>query len=179
MLLEFGSITGPSFVGEVSPLNALYHRYQDKGFEFFTVYVRETHPGENYGPHQSWEQKLRHARDCRTQDAIETPLLVDDLEGTVHRLYGVMPNTVYIIDKEGRVGYKAMWTDHAEIEAVLENLVMADQRRAQGVRLKPSYSEKINYIPSDSDDKLREQIVFDRAGPQASEDLKRMLDSRT
>ena len=54
------------------------------------------------------------------------PLLVDDLRGTVHRAYGEMPNMVYIIDKQGKVVYKAMWTDHTEIETVLENLVMAE-----------------------------------------------------
>ena len=37
-----------------------------------------------------------------------------------------MPNMVYIIDKQGKVVYKAMWTDHTEIETVLENLVMAE-----------------------------------------------------
>jgi hypothetical protein len=47
------------------------------------------------------------------------PLLVDDLKGTVHRAYGEMPNMVYIIDKQGKVVYKAMWTDHAEIETVV------------------------------------------------------------
>ena len=69
-------------MGEVSPLNELYQRYQDQGFEFFTIYVREPHPGEHYGPHRTWAQKLKFARDCRKQDGIQNPMLVDDLEGT-------------------------------------------------------------------------------------------------
>lgn len=114
-------------MGEVSPLNELYRRYCDQGFEFFTVYVREPHPGEHYGPHRDFEQKLQFARDCREQDGIQTKLLVDDLEGTVHRAYGSMPNMIYIIDKNGRITYKAMWTDHEEIASVLSNLVLADE----------------------------------------------------
>jgi hypothetical protein len=114
-------------VGEVSPLNQLYRRYRDQGFEFFTVYVREPHPGENYGAHESWEQKVKFAHDCREKDGIETPILVDDLDGTVHRCYGSMPNMVYIIDKNGRIAYKAMWTDHEEITSVMGNLVLADE----------------------------------------------------
>ena len=60
-------------MGEVSPLNRLYAQYRDKGFEFLTIYVREPHPGENYPAHQSWEQKLQYARDCRAQDGIARP----------------------------------------------------------------------------------------------------------
>ena len=158
-------------MGEVSPLNEMYRNYRDKGFEFFTIYVREPHPGENYGPHKDFAQKLEFARQCRDQDGIENPLLVDDLEGTVHRLYGVLPNMVYIVSKEGRIVYKAMWTDHDEIRVVLDNLVMADELRAEGVRLKPSLTEKINFIPAQYAGGVREK-VFDRAGPKAWEDYR-------
>ena len=81
-------------MGEVSPLNELYSRYRHQGFEFFTVYVREPHPGENYGPHKTLEQKLKAARECREQDGIQTPILVDGLDGAVHRCYGSLPNMI-------------------------------------------------------------------------------------
>ena len=158
-------------MGEVSPLNALYARFRDKGFEFLTVYVREPHPGEGYTHHKSWEQKLQYAVECRAQDGIANPLVIDDLEGTVHRAFGLMPNMVYIVDKGGKVAYKAMWTDHGEIEAVLENLVLADELEARGVRVKASYTEKVNYIPATYDPGLRER-VFGRAGPKSWEDYR-------
>lgn len=161
-------------MGEVSPLNQLYQRYQTPGFEFFTIYVREPHPGESYGAHKSWEQKLKFARDCREQDGIQTKLLVDDLAGTVHVAYGSMPNMIYIVDKSGRIAYKAMWTDHEEIASVLANLALADQLQAQGVRVKPSYTEKINYVPAQYGEGIREK-VFDRAGPQAWSDYQKVF----
>jgi hypothetical protein len=161
-------------VGEVSPLNELYGQYRERDFEFFTIYVREPHPGENYGPHKNWEQKFKFAQDCRAQDGIENALLVDDLEGTVHRRYGSMPNMVYIIDKSGRIAYKAMWTDHKEIRSVLANLAFADRLQAEGVRVKPSYTERINYIPAQYSGGLREK-VFDRAGPQAWSDYQKVF----
>jgi hypothetical protein len=76
---------------------------------------------------------------------------------------------VYIIDKNGKIVFKAMWTDHKEIETVLANLVLADQLHAKGLRIKPSYTEKLNYIPAEYAGELRER-VFDRAGPKAWED---------
>jgi hypothetical protein len=161
-------------VGEVSPLNELYQRYRDQGFEFLTIYVREPHPGEHYGPHRTWEQKLKFARDCREQDRIHNPMLVDDLEGTVHRLYGLMPNMIYIIDKNGKIAYKAMWTDDEEIASVLANLMLADQLQSQGVRVKPSYTEKINYIPAEYSRGVREK-VFHRAGNKAWSDYQKVF----
>ena len=150
-------------------MNVLYTEFRDQGFEFFTVYVREPHPAEHYGAHSSWNQKVRYARDCRAQDGIQTPVLVDDLVGSVHRLYGTLPNMIFVIDLDGRIAYKAMWTDHAELRVVLENLVAAQKLRAQGLRLKPSYSEKINYIPADYAGGVRDR-VFERAGPGAAAD---------
>jgi hypothetical protein len=164
-------------VGEVSPLNALAATYQPKGFEFLMVYVREPHPGEHYGPHRSFAQKLQHARDCAAQDDVRTRLVVDDLHGTMHRAYGTLPNMVYVLDREGRVVYKAMWTDHAELSEVLANLVWAEEQQARGIRVKPSYVERLAYVPANYDDGLRER-VFDRAGPQASRDYAAMFGSQ-
>jgi hypothetical protein len=164
-------------VGEVSPLNELYRRYRDLGFEFLTIYVREPHPGERYGPHETWEQKLNFARDCREQDGIQNPLLVDDLEGTVHRAYGSLPNMVHVIDKSGKIAYKAMWADDEEIASVLANLAEADRLQSQGVRVKPSYTERINYIAAEYAGGLREK-VFDRAGPKALSDYQKVFADR-
>lgn len=156
-------------------MNELYRRFRDQGFEFFTVYVREPHPGEHYAHHTSWDQKLRYACDCRSQDDVQTPVLVDDVEGTVHTLYGIMPNMVYIVDKDGKVAYKAMWTDHKEIEEVLENLVLADRLREEGVRVKASYVERISYIPATYDPSLREK-VFGRSGQKSWDDYERAFE---
>ena len=161
-------------MGEVSPLNELYARYRDKGFEFLTIYVREPHPGENFSAHKSWEQKAEFARNCREQDGIQTRLLVDDLQGTVHVAYGSLPNMIYIVDRNGKIAYKAMWTDHEEIASVLVNLALADEFQAKGLRVKPSYTERINYIPAEYAGGLRDK-VFDRAGPQAWEDYKKVF----
>jgi hypothetical protein len=156
-------------VGEVSPLNALAAQYRDRGFEFLTIYVREPHPGEHYGPHASMEQKLQGARDCQVQDDVRTRLVVDDLAGTMHRAYGMLPNMIYVLDREGRAAYKAMWTDHADLAAALANFAWADDLQARGVRVKPSYVERLAYVPATYADGLRER-VFDRAGPQAYRD---------
>ena len=156
-------------MGEVSPLNQLYARFRDKGFEFFTIYVREPHPGEYYHEHSSWEQKLQYARDCREQDGIENPMLVDDLQGSVHRAYGEMPNMVYVVSKDGRIMYRSMWTDHRVIENVLEDLIRLDEAAEKGTWLMPSYSERMNF--GNGYESEPSEKVLGRAGPKAAEDM--------
>ena len=112
---------------------------------------------------------------CRAEDAIETRLLVDDLTGTVHRAYGEMPNMVYIVDKQGRVVYKAMWTDHLEIESVLESLLLTEEMAARGVRVRPSYTEKLSFVAGYGQE-VREKVL-DRAGPKARHDLQTAFSS--
>ena len=157
-------------------MNELYARFRDKGFQFFTIYVREPHPGEHYHEHHSWEQKLKYARDCCEQDGIQTTLLIDDLGGTVHRAYGEMPNMVYVIDKQGKVVYKSMWTDHADIEAMLTSLVRVDELAAQGAHIRGAYTEKLTftggYRPAVS------EKVLGRAGPKAKADFEAAIGRR-
>jgi hypothetical protein len=62
-----------------------------KGFNFLFMYTREAHPGEHYGRHRSMEQKLTHPRAFKERGRVERPILVDDLVGTEHKLYGAPP----------------------------------------------------------------------------------------
>ena len=41
-----------------------------------------------------------------------------------------MPNMVYIIEKQGRSVYKAMWTVHLEFEGAQENPVLTEELAA-------------------------------------------------
>lgn len=86
-------------------------KYADMGFKFIFVYTRETHPGENYLAHQTLEQKLDHACSLKKVLDAQRPILVDDVEGTGHELYGALPNMTYVIDRGGKVLFRSDWTD--------------------------------------------------------------------
>ena len=87
------------------------------------VYTREAHPGENVLYHDSFERKLACARLLAEEAGIGRDILVDDLDGTVHRAYGLMPNMTWVIDRGGRVVYKANWTGAANVEAFLDRFL--------------------------------------------------------
>ena len=146
--------------------------YADHGIASVFFYTREAHPGETYPAHRSLEQKLAHARDFRDRFGIARPILVDDLIGTGHRAFGMLPNMTYLIGRGGRVLFRADWTDAATIQAALDYVVAARARRREGLILKPFYAESVGFRWSD-------QPAFDAglelAGPQAVTDFARAM----
>jgi len=122
----------------------LYREFKEST-AFFVVYVREAHPGGRFPQTTTYEEKRANAAECRRQCGITIPILVDNMEEEVHKLYGSLPNMIYIIDKEGRVVYRATWTHSQEVRQVLEGLRQRDEALAQGIRLHSTYSEKLQY----------------------------------
>jgi len=159
-------------VGEVPPLTQLYFKYQPKGFEFFVVYVREAHPGKNFPHHESFEQKLAHARKLRELERVKIPILVDDLFGTVHKAYGVLANMVYLIDREGVIVYKSNWTDAQELEEMCKSLVRLDDMEAREVPIiRPAFSERLHWIPMDPEHRERIYRRSDSSDKKATKDF--------
>ena len=136
------------------------------------MYTREAHPGENYGPHRSREHKLAHARAFRERGHIARPILVDDLVGTGHKLYGSLPNMTYILGRGGRVLFRADWTDPPTIEMFLTYLLRARARRRSGERLAGFYAEFVGYRDVDP---VKFQQGLEVAGPQAVADFARTM----
>jgi hypothetical protein len=147
--------------------------YAAEGFASVFVYTREVHPGEHFPAHRSADQKLAYARTFAERFGIERPILVDDLAGTGHRFYGLLPNMTYLVSRAGRVLFRADWTDPPTIRAALDYVVAARARRRQGMRLKPFYAESVGYRWSDPA-KFQEGLHV--AGPQAVEDFAQAME---
>lgn len=156
-------------MGEVPPLTALYRQVKDRGFEFFIVYTREAHPGENFPYHRSAEQKLTQARDLRRLDGVDNiPILIDDLDGKVHSAYGQLPNMVYLIDRDGVIVYKSDWTDAHELDAMCASLVRRDQMTArQAPIIRQGVSQRLHWIPMEPAQRER---IYRRSGEKAIRD---------
>lgn len=119
----------------MAPLERVADTYRDRGVEFLTVYVREAHPGERgyreYAQPSDLAHKRANARALVAAEALTAPVLVDGMDEAVHRLYGSLPNMVYVIDKGGTIAYKATWTVAGEIDSVLAALTAGDAARAR------------------------------------------------
>ena len=155
-------------MGEVPPLTQLSHKYHERDFEFLIIYVRESHPGENFPHHRFVEQKVAHARKLKELEEVELRILVDGLEGGVHRQYGLLSNMVYLIDREGTVVYKSDWTNAAELDEMCASLIRLEEMKKQGVPIiRKGISERMHWIPMDP---VLRECVYRRSGEKAIED---------
>jgi hypothetical protein len=118
------------------------------------------------------EQKLATARAFRDARQIERPILVDDLAGTAHHLYGLVPNMTYVIARGGRILFRSDWTDPPTIELLINYQLNVRAQRRSGARLTPFYAEFAGYRHND-----RQQFVagLEVAGPSAVNDYLRMV----
>jgi hypothetical protein len=96
------------------------------------IYTREAHPGENVLHHDSFVRKLACASRLAEEAGIGRDILVDDLDGTVHRAYGLMPNMTWVIGRGGRIAYKANWTSAANVEAFLGRFLAGQAEHPAG-----------------------------------------------
>jgi alkylhydroperoxidase family enzyme len=94
------------------------NRYGDR-VQFLGIYVREAHPtdgwrlpgndrvGISIAQPRSTQERTEVAGRCCQALKMTMPLLVDEVDDAVGHAYSGMPDRLYVIDRSGRVAYKA------------------------------------------------------------------------
>lgn len=149
-------------------MDDMARRWSDRAVRSVFLYTREAHPGEHYRHHTTMDDKRHHARAFRERNGSERRILLDDLIGTAHRGYGMLPNMTWIIGRGGIIHYKAAWTHHADVEDALRAAVEGLAARAGEPPLAPFYSERLAWRVRDME-AFRRQLAV--AGPQAVRDF--------
>jgi len=168
IVLEFGSITCPVFSKKIEAMNDLAAEYGDE-VDFYVVYTREAHPGNRYHRHTSFEQKCQHARDAKRTESVNRGVLVDDLEGTMHRAYGSLPNSAYLVGGDGVVAHQADWLDPDVLEDKIVEVLEHDGR---GAAVSPSTLTLQEHAVDPDPDLIRAGVrVHSRAGGGSFRDL--------
>lgn len=121
VVLETGSATCSMYTKNIDGMHRLAKEFPD--VEFLVVYVREAHPGERLHQHKSFEEKKRAAHLLPRKYGENRRILIDSLDGQMHRAYGGMPNVVYVINPEGVVHYRCDW---AHVNGVRKALTERD-----------------------------------------------------
>lgn len=167
VVLMTGAVTSPMCAFEAPELARLQDEFGAQGFSFFLLYTRESHPAENFGAHQSFEQKLAYARELRRLENIRVPMLVDHLDGRIHLAYGAWPNALFVIHKDGRLVFRSNMANHAELRQFLQDILAAEQAVAAGKVVHLQYSER---VVAHEADQATHRRVYERAGAKAFED---------
>jgi|TARA_B100001964_G_scaffold202620_1_gene231090 hypothetical protein len=97
-----------------------------------SVYVREAHPGVNYSAIRSLKQKLAHARVFREKFSVQRSILVDDVSGSGHQQYGLLPNMVCLVNRACRVNFRADWKDEPPVKMTFEHVLASCAQRKAG-----------------------------------------------
>ena len=118
-VIETGSSTCSMYTKNIVTYKDIVAEFDD--VNFVMVYVREAHPGERMGPHQSFDDKIKAAKLVAPRYKEFRRVLVDDIDGTFHRAYGAMPNVVYIIRPDGTIHYRCNWAAPHLIRAALQD----------------------------------------------------------
>ena len=172
VVLTFGSVSCPMTAGSIGGMNDLYEDYREEDVEFFLVYVREAHPGEEVPAHESYDDKVRAAELLRDEEDVDIPVIVDDVDGRIHRDYGKMPNSTYIIDKSGRVAFRALWTRPSIIHDALDELL--ERQEDRDVEHAVVHGGEDRSVPVKYG-LLHSHRALRRAGRQAVDDFRREL----
>lgn len=174
VVLMMGSITSPMCAIHVPAMNRLHADFSPRGVAFFLVYVRESHPAERYPHHASIEQKLAYARDLQRLENIRFPILVDSLDGAIHRVYGLSPAALFVVHRDGRLLYRSTIANPSDLDIYLEQVTAWDQELAASPGRRPhtTYSERL--IEHEVDEAAHHR-VYERAGPKAFEDYWRIF----
>ncbi len=109
-LVVFGSCTCPMTLSGIDALKRLHDAY-GRDVEFVTVYVREAFPGDRIGQAQTFDEKMTRAAGFRQMYAIPWTVAVDDLEGGFHRRFAGHPSSAYLVDSNGVIAYRCLWSN--------------------------------------------------------------------
>lgn len=168
VVLVFGSITGPLAATHLPDLNRMYEYFNWRGVEFLFVYTNESHSGERYPAHTSLEQKTAAARELKQLEEMRFPVLVDHLDGTVHRTYGDRPNSSFVVNRDGRLVYRTALTEPPSLWEYLTHLLLWDDVKEQKLPTHVQYIEQIRFqIP---DGPLHRKVIA-RAGDDAVREM--------
>lgn len=96
--------------------------------EFVTVLVRQGHPGPAAPPYRSFAHKAGEAAAHQQQDELPWTVLVDDVDGRVHRMYGMLADPTFLIDVDGRVAFYNAVTHAPTLHRGIEELMRRDGR---------------------------------------------------
>ncbi len=124
--LVTGSTSCPATASSMPDLKGLEERYGDR-VQFVLLQVREAHPGAEVDQPKTLEDKVQHAQLMRDVYAVGWPVLVDDIEGTLHRQLDTEPNSLHIIGADGEILYRALFAGDAGVEKAIAAVAAGEQ----------------------------------------------------
>lgn len=120
LVVELGSTTCPLYRGNVPRMRRVAERHPEVAW--LLLYTREAHPGERRGAHASLADKCEAAAELPQEADEWRTVVVDDLDGTLHRRLGAAPNSAVVLDGQARIVAWLHDNDPRAVDVVLRDL---------------------------------------------------------
>ena len=130
IVLVTGSTSCPLTVSSLPDLNRLEERYGDR-VQFLLLQVRQAHPGAELSQPRTQQEKLDHAQLMRDVLGVRWPVLVDDIDGSLHRMLDTMPNSLHIVAASGEILYRTLAAGDAGVEDAIASVAAGDRPRKE------------------------------------------------
>ncbi|MGA2581854.1 MAG: deiodinase-like protein [Tepidisphaeraceae bacterium] len=133
-VIEFGSISQPTFRDHVKQMENLRSRYGGR-VNFLLVYTREAHPMGGWEVQRNHDDNINvddptdiRGRIDRAQQTIESLGIhmtgaVDSMKNSMADSYGLFPNGALVLDKDGTIVLRQQWVDPFGLQQSLDGLV--------------------------------------------------------
>jgi hypothetical protein len=178
VVLMFGSVTCGATATQLRAgkpsMRSLYSQYKKKGVEFFLIYTKESHPGENIPQPATIEERVKNAIRLKKEEKVNFPILIDTLDNAVRNAYRGWSNGCFVVNKDGVVVFRSSWTHGPELAQVLYDLYAWEKAQARNQLVRVCYSERLVGLLRN---KKISASVHRRAGPQAAQDFTRLLEA--
>ncbi|MEO1562687.1 MAG: deiodinase-like protein [Pseudomonadota bacterium] len=138
LVLETGSMTCPMYAQSVPPMMKLIEKYPE--LDHILMYVREAHPGELQPQHRSEADKIKAAKKTKRRYRDDRTILVDDVNGSAHRFYGTMPNSIFVIAPDGKILFRSIWNNADEMDAILGAIANGEPVQSRELKAVPPFS---------------------------------------
>lgn len=138
LVLETGSMTCPMYAQSVAPMMKIIEKYPE--LDYVLMYVREAHPGELQPQHRNEAEKIDAAKRTKRLYREGRAILVDDVNGSAHRYYGTMPNSIFVIVPSGKIFFRSIWNNTDEMDAILRSVANGDAVQSRELKAVPPFS---------------------------------------
>ena len=162
LLLVTGSMSCPMSASSMPSVLDLHEEFAGQ-VDFVLLSAREAHPGEFLAQPASAAEARDQARRLQEFYGVPFPVVVDDAEGTLHRLLDGKPNAAFLFDGDGILAFRSLWaSDHGGLHAALASVARGTSPGAsESKAMLAPMARALGFIDE----------VIDRAGPSARRDL--------
>jgi hypothetical protein len=145
----------------VSSLEAVQRDFGPQGVKFYYVYKTLAHPETNgFVQPFSLAERLMHVREAKQRLGTQFTWICDTMANEVRNALGDAPNSEFVIDPQGIVVRKRLWSNPEKLRADLNDLV--------GPVEKPTESVAIDFQSPLEDEGRPASGVLDRISPASS-----------